>query len=84
MDHEPVLDTVSFPVFLAAVVVAFYLVEAPRPVPKPPEKFTWAPDIPIKYVDIRGIKIRYIKTGAGPNLVGGVDRRAYRLPHRCR
>lgn len=59
----------SFPVFLAAVVVASYLVEAPRPVPKPPEKFTWAPDIPIKYVDIRGIKIRYIKTGAGPNLV---------------
>jgi pimeloyl-ACP methyl ester carboxylesterase len=54
---------------VVAVVAASYLVEALRRVPKPPEKLTWAPDIPIKYVDIGGVNIRYIKRGAGPNLV---------------
>src|SRR5947209_8323749 len=57
------------PASLAAVVVASYLVEALRPVPKPPEKLTWAPDIPIHYADVGGVHTRYIKAGAGPNLV---------------
>jgi len=54
---------------LVAVVAASYLVEALRPAPTPPGKLTWAPDIPILYADIRGVRIRYIKTGAGPTLV---------------
>jgi pimeloyl-ACP methyl ester carboxylesterase len=54
---------------LIAMVAVSYLVEAQRPVPPPPEKLTWAPSIPILYADIRGIRIRYIKTGAGPKLV---------------
>jgi pimeloyl-ACP methyl ester carboxylesterase len=57
---------------LAALVglVAFsYVVEALRPAPKRPDKLAWAPDIPIQYLDIGGIKVRCIKTGAGPNLV---------------
>jgi pimeloyl-ACP methyl ester carboxylesterase len=57
---------------LAALVglIAFsYVFEALRPAPKRPDKLTWAPEIPIRYLDIGGTKVRYIKTGAGPNLV---------------
>jgi pimeloyl-ACP methyl ester carboxylesterase len=54
---------------VAVVVVASYLVEALRSVPKPPENLTWAGDIPIRYASILGTRIRYIKAGAGPNLV---------------
>ena len=54
--------------FIALVVVSFIL-EALRRAPQPPRKLAWAPDVPIQYVDIGGMKLRYIKTGAGPNLV---------------
>jgi len=54
---------------LVALVVASYIVEALRTAPRPPEKLVWAPDIAIQYTDIGGIQVRYIKTGAGPNLV---------------
>jgi pimeloyl-ACP methyl ester carboxylesterase len=54
---------------LVAAVVVSYLVEALRLAPKRPERMTWAPDIPILYTDIRGVRIRYIKTGEGPTLV---------------
>ncbi len=54
---------------LIALVVISDIVEALRPAPKPPEKLAWAPGIPIRYVDIGGIKVRYVKTGMGPNLV---------------
>ncbi len=54
---------------LVALVGISFLAEALRPAPKLPERLVWAPEIPIQYVDIDGIKIRYIKTGAGPNLV---------------
>jgi pimeloyl-ACP methyl ester carboxylesterase len=53
----------------ALVVVASYLVEALRPVPKPPEKLTWAPDITIRCTSVLRTSTRYIKTGAGPNLL---------------
>jgi pimeloyl-ACP methyl ester carboxylesterase len=52
------------------VLVAFsYVLEAMRPVPKRPDRLAWAADIPIQYLDIGGVKLRYIKSGAGPNLV---------------
>ncbi len=54
---------------LVALVVISYIVEALRPSPTPPEKTAFAPDIPLQYVDIAGVKVRYIKTGTGPNLV---------------
>ena len=54
---------------LVALVVISQIVEALRPAPKRPEKLTWAPGFPIQYADIGEIKVRYIKTGAGPNLV---------------
>ena len=56
-------------VSLIVLVVISYIVEALRPAPKPPQKLAWAPAIPIQYANIGGIKIRYIKTGMGPNLV---------------
>jgi pimeloyl-ACP methyl ester carboxylesterase len=56
-------------VSLVAVFAVSYLVEAMRPVPKPPEKLTWAADVPIQGVLVDGVTIRFIKTGAGPSVV---------------
>ena len=68
--------SLSLPAILAgvlampiALVAASYVVEALRSVPERPDKLAWAPDIAVQYVDIGGVKVRYIKTGAGPNLV---------------
>jgi pimeloyl-ACP methyl ester carboxylesterase len=55
--------------FLVGLVVLSYIVEALRSAPKRPERFVWAPRIPIEYVDLGGIRVRCIKTGVGPNLV---------------
>jgi pimeloyl-ACP methyl ester carboxylesterase len=52
-----------------ALVAASYVVEALRPAPRRPDTLTWAPGVSIQYADIGGIRVRYIKTGAGPNLV---------------
>lgn len=46
-----------------------FLLEALRPVPQVPTTLRWAPAIPIDYLDIGGCRLRYIKTGRGPNLV---------------
>ena len=46
-----------------------FVVEALRPAPKAPIALSWAPDIPVAYVGVGGCKLRYIKTGRGPNLV---------------
>jgi pimeloyl-ACP methyl ester carboxylesterase len=46
-----------------------FIVEALRPVPQPPIRLRWMPDIPIDYVQVGGEKLRYIKSGAGPTLV---------------
>jgi hypothetical protein len=53
--------------FLVVLVVLSYIVEALRSAPKRPETFVWAPRISIEYVDLDGIRVRCIKTGAGPN-----------------
>jgi len=54
---------------LVGLVGISYGVEALRSVPEPPDKLAWAPEVAVQYVDIGGVKVRYIKTGAGPNLV---------------
>src|SRR5215831_20432169 len=46
-----------------------HIVEALRPVPRKPNTLSWAPHIPIEYVDIGGCRLRYIRAGQGPNLV---------------
>jgi pimeloyl-ACP methyl ester carboxylesterase len=53
----------------AALVIVSYVAESLRPSPKRPDKLPWAPHIPIEYADLDGVKVRYIKTGSGPNLV---------------
>jgi pimeloyl-ACP methyl ester carboxylesterase len=52
-----------------ALVVISYIVEVLRRTPKPPEKLAWDASTGIQYADIDGIKVRYIKTGTGSNLV---------------
>jgi pimeloyl-ACP methyl ester carboxylesterase len=54
---------------LVAVFAAGFVVEALRQRPVAPDKLYWAPDLPIKYIEIDGNRIRYIRTGSGPNLV---------------
>jgi pimeloyl-ACP methyl ester carboxylesterase len=56
-------------VVAVAVVPLSLLVEAMRPVPPTPERLSWAPDIPIRYVSVNGVRLRYIKMGEGPALV---------------
>jgi len=46
-----------------------YLVEGLRSAPTPPATLSWAPEIPIRYVNVDGVNLRYIKVGQGPPLV---------------
>src|SRR5688500_17507438 len=52
-----------------AVVLVSYLVEALRSAPAPPEHLAWAPELPVRYVTVNGMKIRYTVAGKGPALV---------------
>src|SRR5213594_896505 len=54
---------------LAALVAVSYMVEALRAGPVAPDRLDWAPDVPIRYVDVNGTKLRYIASGQGPALV---------------
>ncbi len=54
---------------LAALVAVSYLIEALRSAPVAPDRLDWAPDVPIRYVDVKGTKLRYIASGQGPALV---------------
>src|SRR3989442_6788670 len=54
---------------LAALVPLSYLVEAFRTAPAAPDRLDWAPDIPIRYVEVKGTKLRYVAAGRGPALV---------------
>lgn len=54
---------------LIATVAISYLVEAARSRPTPPVKLNWAPEVPVRYVDVDGVRLRYIVTGDGPVLV---------------
>jgi pimeloyl-ACP methyl ester carboxylesterase len=54
---------------LVGLVLVSYLIERLRPSPTPPERLSWAPDIPTQYVEVNGTRLRYISTGNGPPLV---------------
>ncbi len=56
-------------VSIIATVFLSMFVEALRRPPQPPGKLYWSHDIPIQYININGSRMRYIKTGSGPNLV---------------
>src|SRR5215469_14095583 len=53
----------------AAAIAVSYAVEALRSAPLAPDRLSWAPDIPVRYADVGGVKLRYIRAGSGPNLV---------------
>ncbi len=70
------MDIVSGSTIAAIVIIALiapvpisYLLEALRRAPAIPERLGWAPDIPIQYVDVNGIRLRYITAGEGQPLV---------------
>ncbi len=54
---------------IIAPVVLSIIIEALRRRPQAPEKLYWSHDIPIQYISVNGSRMRYIKTGSGPNLV---------------
>jgi pimeloyl-ACP methyl ester carboxylesterase len=54
---------------LVILVLVSYLIERLRPSPASPERLSWAPEIPIQYVEVGGTRLRYISTGNGPPLV---------------
>ncbi len=63
--------TIALIVLVAAIapVPISYAVEALRKAPKPPDRLAWAPGVPVRYIEIDGVKLRYIATGDGPPLV---------------
>ncbi|MGO9427956.1 alpha/beta fold hydrolase [Rhodoblastus sp.] len=69
MSNVVIFGLISLVAVGAAIVLISYLVEAMRPVPPTPERVSWAPDVPIRYVSVNGVRLRYIKTGEGPALV---------------
>ena len=62
---------------LAALVAVSYMVEALRAGPVAPDRLDWAPDIPIRYVEVAGTNIRYIVVGrmvtAAPDRAAAMD-----------
>ena len=54
---------------LVALVPLSMLVEALRTKPDPPDALVWDRSIPLSYVTIDGVRVRYIRTGGGPPLV---------------
>lgn len=54
---------------LVVLVGLSYVVERLRSAPAPPATLSWAPDIPVRYVTVCGINLRYVKVGQGPPLV---------------
>jgi pimeloyl-ACP methyl ester carboxylesterase len=54
---------------LIGLVLFSYVVEALRRAPASPKSLSWARGLPILYADLDGTKVRYIRTGSGPNLV---------------
>ena len=54
---------------LAALVPLSYLIESRRKRPAPPQSLPWAPDLPVRWATVDGVRLRYIVTGSGPALV---------------
>jgi len=54
---------------LLATVAISYVVEAARSQPAAPSQLAWAPALPVRYLDVDGLRLRYIATGEGPALV---------------
>ena len=55
--------------FIFAPVAVSFLMEAVRKPPQTPESLYWSKEIPIRYLVVNGMRLRYIKAGQGPTLV---------------
>ena len=56
-------------VIALAPVPVSYLVEALRRAPGTPTQLSWDPQIPIEYLEVDDVKLRYIRIGEGQPLV---------------
>jgi pimeloyl-ACP methyl ester carboxylesterase len=65
----PVLIVIILAAAIIAPVLLSLVIEALRRPPHAPEKLYWSDDVPIHYASVDGTRIRYIRAGAGPNLV---------------
>jgi len=67
------MDVIAFLIIVLAsfVVVWFvsFLVEALRPAPETPAAIPWDPSLKPAYVTVDGVRLRYLKVGAGPVLL---------------
>ena len=54
---------------LAVLVLVSFLVEASRRQPVAPTVLAWDPAIPVVFVNVGGVSVRYVKAGTGPTLV---------------
>ena len=54
---------------LAALVPASYLIESLRKQPATPASLPWAPELPIRWATVDGVRLRYIEAGTGRPLV---------------
>ena len=69
MSNPMILSLIWLAAVGTAVMIVSFVIEAMRPIPATPERLSWAPDIPIQYVTVNGIRLRYIHAGEGPTLV---------------
>jgi len=51
------------------LVPVSFLVEALRRPPSRPERLEWDRSIPVRYLAVQGMEVRYVRTGKGPPLV---------------
>lgn len=63
------LELIGAIAVFGALVPLSYLVEAMRRAPTAPTSVPWAPDIPVGWVTVEGVRLRYIVAGSGPALV---------------
>ena len=54
---------------LSGLVLLSYLIEALRKAPSTPDSLAWAPDVPVRWVTVDGVRLRYVVAGNGPVLV---------------
>ena len=69
MSDTWITATVILVIILVAPVLLSYVVEALRRAPSAPTRLQWDPEIPIRYAEVDGIKLRYITIGEGPPMV---------------
>jgi len=63
------LELIAVLAVFAALIPLSYIVEALRKAPATPGSVPWAPDLPVRWVTVDGVRLRYIVAGSGPTLV---------------